>query len=145
VTIEVLREVTDDVVEAFARLMPQLSTSAAPPDRAALAAIVESPATTILVARSEGAIVGALTLAVFRIPTGIRAWIEDVIVDENVRGRGTGQALTLEALRIARAAGAKTVDLTSRPSREAAGRLYEKVGFRIRGTRVYRYAVADEA
>lgn len=144
-TIEVLREVTDDVVEAFARLMPQLSTSAAPPDRAALAAIVESPATTILVARSEGAIVGALTLAVFRIPTGIRAWIEDVIVDENVRGRGTGQALTLEALRIARAAGAKTVDLTSRPSREAAGRLYEKVGFRIRGTRVYRYAVADEA
>jgi ribosomal protein S18 acetylase RimI-like enzyme len=144
VTIEVLREVTDEVVEAFARLMPQLSTSAAPPDRAALAAIVESPATTILLARSQGRIVGALTLAVFRIPTGIRAWIEDVIVDESVRGQGTGQALTLEALRLARAAGAKTVDLTSRPSREAAGRLYEKVGFRIRGTRVYRYAVADD-
>jgi ribosomal protein S18 acetylase RimI-like enzyme len=143
VTVEVLREVTDEVVEAFARLMPQLSASAAPPDRASLAAIVASPATTILIARSEGVIVGTLTLALFRIPTGIRAWIEDVIVDESVRGRGTGQALTVEALRIARAAGAKTVDLTSRPSREAAGRLYEKVGFQIRGTRVYRYAVAD--
>jgi ribosomal protein S18 acetylase RimI-like enzyme len=143
VTVEVLHEVTDEVVEAFARLMPQLSTTAPAPDRAALAHMVGSPATTILVARAAGTIVGTLTLAMFQIPTGVRAWIEDVIVDESARGQGTGQELTLEALRIARAAGAKTVDLTSRPSREAAGRLYEKVGFQMRSTRVYRYALGN--
>jgi ribosomal protein S18 acetylase RimI-like enzyme len=143
VTVEVLHEVTDEVVEAFARLIPQLSRTAVAPDAAALRAIVASPATTILIARAAGTIVGTLTLAVFAIPTGMRAWIEDVVVDEAARGGGAGRALTLEALRIARAAGAKTVDLTSRPSREAAGRLYEKVGFQLRSTRVYRYALAD--
>jgi ribosomal protein S18 acetylase RimI-like enzyme len=141
VTVEVLHEVTGEVVEAFARLIPQLSESAPPPDAAALRAMVASPATTILIAREAGTIVGTLTLAMFAIPTGIRAWIEDVVVDEAARGSGSGRALTEEALRIAQSAGAKTVDLTSRPSREAAGRLYEKVGFQARSTRVYRYAL----
>jgi ribosomal protein S18 acetylase RimI-like enzyme len=141
VTVEVLHEVTGEVVEAFARLIPQLSQSAAVPDEAALRAMVASPATTILIAREAGTIVGTLTLALFAIPTGVRAWIEDVVVDEAARGSGTGRALTEEALRIAQAAGARTVDLTSRPSREAAGRLYEKVGFQPRGTRVYRYTL----
>jgi ribosomal protein S18 acetylase RimI-like enzyme len=141
VTVEVLHEVTDEVVEAFARLMPQLSRSAAAPGRAELETMVRSPATTILIARTSAGIAGTLTLAMFRIPTGMRAWIEDVVVDSSARGRGAGQALTEEALRIAREAGAKTVDLTSRPSREAAGRLYEKVGFTARDTRVYRYAL----
>jgi ribosomal protein S18 acetylase RimI-like enzyme len=141
VSVEVLHEVTDEVVEAFARLIPQLSRSAAAPDAAALRAMVASPATTILIARQAGTIIGTLTLAMFAIPTGIRAWIEDVVVDEAARGTGSGRALTEEALRIAQAAGAKTVDLTSRPSREAAGRLYEKLGFQLRGTRVYRYAL----
>jgi ribosomal protein S18 acetylase RimI-like enzyme len=139
VSVEVLREVTDEVVEAFARLLPQLSEHASPPSRDTLAAIVSSPATTVLVARQDGRIVGTLTLVMFQIPTGVRAWIEDVIVDERARGRGTGRALTLEALRLARAAGARTVDLTSRASREAAGRLYERTGFQVRDTRVYRY------
>lgn len=139
VTVEVLHAVTDEVVEAFARLLPQLSRSAPAPDRAALERIVNSPATSLLIARHDGKIVGSLTLAMFDIPTGTRAWIEDVIVDNEVRGKGIGQALTLEALDLARAAGAKTVDLTSRPSREAAGRLYERVGFSLRSTRVYRY------
>jgi ribosomal protein S18 acetylase RimI-like enzyme len=133
--------VTDEVVDAFARLLPQLSTSAAPPDRAVLGRIVGSPAITLLIARDSGAIVGALTLATFPIPTGVRAWIEDVVVDEAARGKGVGMALTLEAIRLAQAAGAKTVDLTSRPSREAAGGLYEKAGFVPRNTRVYRYTL----
>jgi ribosomal protein S18 acetylase RimI-like enzyme len=143
VTVEIVREVTGEVVEAFARLLPQLSTSAAPPDRAALDRIVGSPAITLLIARDSGRIVGALTLVTFPIPTGFRAWIEDVVVDEAARGKGAGTALTLEALRLAHAAGAKTVDLTSRPSREAAGGLYEKVGFVPRSTRVYRYTLAE--
>lgn len=130
---------TDEVVEAFARLMPQLSSSSAPPDKAALTAMVESQATTILIARSEGKIVGTLTLVMFRIPTGLRTRIEDVVVDQAAGRQGFGTALTREAISIARAAGAKTVDLSTRPSREAAGRLYEKMGFEIRSTRVYRY------
>ena len=138
-TVEVLREVTDEVVEAFARLVPQLSKTSVPPDRAALDRIVSSPAITLLIARTDGKISGTLTLVMFPIPTGIRAWIEDVVVDEAARGQGIGEALSQEAIKIAEAGGARTVDLTSRPSREAAGRLYEKIGFKLRETRVYRY------
>jgi ribosomal protein S18 acetylase RimI-like enzyme len=91
------------------------------------------------VARDDtGTIVGSLTLVLFRIPTAIRAWIEDVVVDESARGRGVGEALSREALRVAADAGARTVDLTSRPSREAANRLYQRLGFKQRDTNVYR-------
>jgi ribosomal protein S18 acetylase RimI-like enzyme len=139
VTVEVVHTVTDELVDAFARLVPQLSATKGPPGREALAGIVGSPAVTLLVARAEGTIVGTLTLAMFPTPTGIRAWIEDVVVDEVARGRGIGEALMTEAIGLARAAGARTVDLTSRPARHAAGRLYERAGFAERDTRVYRY------
>jgi ribosomal protein S18 acetylase RimI-like enzyme len=141
VTVEVLHEVTDEVVEAFARLVPQLSKTSVPPDRAALDRIVSSPAVTLLIARTDGKISGTLTLVMFPIPTGTRAWIEDVVVDEAAGRKGIGTELSREALRIAQQAGARTVDLTSRPSRVAAGRLYEKIGFQPRETRVYRYLV----
>ena len=141
VTVEVLREVTDEVVEAFGRLIPQLSKSTAPPDRATLDRIVGSPSATVLIARTDGKIVGSLTLIMFSIPTGLRARIEDVVVDESARGQGIGEALSLEAISIAQAAGARNVDLTTRPARVAAGRLYEKIGFQSRETRVYRYLV----
>jgi ribosomal protein S18 acetylase RimI-like enzyme len=141
VTVEVLHEVTDEVVEAFARLVPQLSKTSVPPDRAALDRIVSSPAVTLLIARTDGRISGTLTLVMFPIPTGTRAWIEDVVVDEAAGRKGIGTELSREALRIAQQAGARTVDLTSRPSRVAAGRLYEKIGFQPRETRVYRYLV----
>jgi ribosomal protein S18 acetylase RimI-like enzyme len=137
--IEPASERSEELVEAFARLLPQLSSSASAPNRDEVAAIVESQATTILVAKDGERIVGTLTLAVFRIPTGVRAWIEDVVVDESARGSGVGEALTREAIRLAREAGALTVDLTSRPGREVANRMYEKVGFRRRETNVYRY------
>jgi ribosomal protein S18 acetylase RimI-like enzyme len=139
IAIEELAEVTDEVVEALARLLPQLSTSAQPLDAAAIQAMLASPAVTVLIARSDDKIVGTLSLVVFRIPTGGRAWIEDVIVDNSVRGQGIGLLLTEEAVRLAKAAGARTVDLTTRPSRVAAGNLYEKVGFTQRDTRVYRH------
>ena len=134
-------EATDELVAAFARLIPQLSSSAAPLDRDALAEIISAPSNTVLLARDpdSGNIVGTLTLVIFRIPTAVRAWIEDVVVDSSARGRGVGEALTQEALRIAKARGARTIDLTSRQSREAARRLYEKLGFAVRDTSVYRY------
>ena len=143
VRVEVLQEVTDEVVAAFGRLLPQLSRSAPPLDRAGLDRIVGSAATTLLIARTGNTVVGTLSLVMFPIPTGLRAWIEDVIVDEAARGQGIGEALMAEALRIAGQAGVRTVDLTSRPSREAAGRLYERVGFQSRSTRMYRYAFGD--
>ncbi len=134
-----LDKVTGEVVEAFGRLLPQLSGSAPPLGSAELEAIVNCPANTVLLARSAGAIIGTLTLVMFPAPTGLRAWIEDVVVDESARGKGTGEMLTREALRMAREAGARTVDLTSRPARAAAGRLYERLGFSIRDSRVYRF------
>jgi ribosomal protein S18 acetylase RimI-like enzyme len=88
----------------------------------------------------DGEIMGALTLVMFPIPTGLRAWIEDVVVDQAARGRGVGAALTQEAVRLARTDGARSVDLTSRPSRQAANRLYERLGFQVRDSKVYRLA-----
>ena len=132
--------VDEELVDAFVRLTPQLSRSNPPPSRDDLDDIVRSDASRLLLARDgDGAIVGSLTLVLFRIPTAVRAWIEDVVVDEAARGQGVGEALNREALRIAKDAGAKTVDLTSRPSREAANRLYQRIGFRPRETNVYRY------
>jgi len=101
--------------------------------------MIAAESTTIFVATKEQRIVGLLTLVVFRIPTGVRAWIEDVVVDESARGHGVGEALNRAALDDARRNGAKTVDLTSRPSRAAANRLYQRLGFVARETNVYRY------
>ncbi len=139
VTVSEATEVTDELVEAFALLIPQLSSSSAPTSREELAAIVGSEADTLFLARDAGGrIVGSLTLAVFRIPTGVRAWIEDVVVDGAARGRGVGDALVDAAVAMAAEAGARTVDLTSRPSRDAANRLYVRKGFELRTTNVYR-------
>ncbi len=138
--VEEATELSDDLVEAIGGLVRQLSSSSPPPSQAELEEIAASPATRLLVARDDGgAVAGTLTLVLFRIPTGLRAWIEDVVVDEGARGRGVGEALNREALRIAAEAGARTVDLTSRPDREAANRLYERLGFRRRETNVYRH------
>ncbi len=124
--------------------MPQLSKSNPLPSVDAVAEMIGSDAITQFVARDDSdAIVGVSTLAVFRIPTGLRAWIEDVIVDEAARGQGVGEALTAAMIDRARALGCNTVDLTSRPSREAANRLYQRVGFELRDTNVYRFTLRD--
>lgn len=131
--------VTDQIVEAFARLIPQLSKSSPPPHAGEIGEMIASPATDVLVATDGEETLGLLTLVIFRIPTGVRAWIEDVVVDSAARGRGVGELLNQFALDLARSKGAKTVDLTSRPSREAANRLYQRIGFVARETNVYRY------
>ena len=142
VRIEVCDVVDDALAGAFARLHPQLSSSL-PPDAAALERIVGHPANTVLIARTargeeSDEIVGAMILVLFPLASGLRAWIEDVVVDEAARGRGIGAALNRQAIEIARQAGARTVDLTSRPDREAANRLYARLGFNQRNTNVYR-------
>jgi ribosomal protein S18 acetylase RimI-like enzyme len=140
VTVVEIEQVTDELVTAFAHLVPQLSSSSPPPGEPELQEIVDSAASVLLVARDRGgALVGALTLALFRVPTGLRAWIEDVVVDESARGGGAGEALVAAALERAADVGARSVDLTSRPSREAANRLYLRMGFELRTTNVYRF------
>jgi ribosomal protein S18 acetylase RimI-like enzyme len=132
-----------ELVEAFARLVPQLSRSNPPPSAEQVAEMLASPAITQFVARDDGGvIVGVATLAAFRIPTARRAWIEDVVVDEAVSGRGIGGELVRAMLDRARELGCATVDLTSRPTREAANRLYEREGFERRDTHVYRFDLA---
>lgn len=144
--VDEVREATPEVVAALNRLLPQLSASASPADLETVTRIVESEATRLLIARDQDRqIVGTLTLVVFRIPTGTRAWIEDVVVDSDARGQGVGESLTRAALRIAAGEGATTVDLTSRPSREAANRMYRRIGFAQRETNVYRYSASVEA
>ena len=139
ITVSEVGEVTPELVEAFDRLIPQLSSSSPPPSHAELAEIAAAPGSVLLVARTPaGGIVGSLTLALFRVPTGLRAWIEDVVVDESSRGAGAGESLVEEAVHRASSAGARSVDLTSRPSREAANRLYQRLGFESRTTNVYR-------
>jgi ribosomal protein S18 acetylase RimI-like enzyme len=141
VDVEEATAVTPDLVAAMARLVPQLSSSSPVPGEAELEEIVASPATVLLVARDpdSGGIQGCLTLVLFRIPTGLRAWIEDVVVDGAAARRGVGTALNRAALDRAADAGARSVDLTSRPSREDANRLYRRLGFELRETNVYRY------
>ncbi len=132
-------EVTDEIHEAFNDLIPQLSSTSQIPSQAQLQEIADND--SLFIAREEGKILGSLTLVVFRIPTGVRAWIEDVVVDEAARGKGMGEALTRAALERAAELGARTVDLTSRPSREAANRLYQRVGFKLRESNLYRYTL----
>lgn len=139
VSVEIALTADPELITAISRLVPQLSSSAKPPTAYELEAIVESPATTLFVARDAGCeIVGSLTLAVFRVPTGVRAWIEDVVVETSQRGAGIGAALVKAAITEARRAEARTVDLTSRPDRVDANRLYQRLGFEKRETNVYR-------
>ncbi len=146
ITIEAATDVSAELVEGLARLVPQLSRSAPPPGEAELAEIVGSAATELLVARdgNDGVIVGSLTLVLFRTPTGLRAWIEDVVVDESARGKGVARALSQHAIALASGRGARSIDLTSRPDRESANRLYQRLGFAPRETNVYRYDVTGQ-
>ena len=130
-----------ELLAAMNRLVPQLSNSNSPPDRSALEGIVASDSSILLAAFIDREIVCSLTLVVFSIPTGKRAWIEDVVVDEKCRNKGIGEALNQDAIKIARQLGAKTVDLTSRPSRESANRLYKRLGFLQRDTNIYRFEI----
>jgi ribosomal protein S18 acetylase RimI-like enzyme len=141
-TVETADVATDDLLVAINHLIPQLSSSFEGLDHEGLATIIDDPATSLLIARSpELGVVGTLTLALFTLPTGVRAWIEDVVVDESARGMGAAKALVKRALDLAHGAGATTVDLTSRPSRVAANQLYLAMGFAARETHVYRFSL----
>ncbi len=146
IEVKEITEMSQKVCDAFARLVPQLSSSASIPTYAEVEDLINSKAGIVLAATDtddpNAEILGMMTLVVFRIPTGIRAWIEDVVVDGNARGKGIGEKLVRAAVERAKQEGAKTVDLTSRPSREAANRLYRRCGFETRETNIYRIKLA---
>ncbi|GMV34012.1 MAG: GNAT family N-acetyltransferase [Chloroflexi bacterium] len=136
--IDVATRADDELYEAFQRLVPQLTSNNPPPTQGELVALIQEPSSTLLLARADdGGIVGALNLTVYRVPTGVRSIIEDVIVDTSARGRGVGQALMKRAIELAKEKGAKNIALTSNPARAAANRLYVKLGFKKRETNAY--------
>jgi ribosomal protein S18 acetylase RimI-like enzyme len=140
--IEKISKVTEELFRALQQLIPQLGAHKVPPTMEELRRLVESDSSILLVAREpdkDGPIAGILCVAVYRVPTGLRSIIEDVIVDESMRRRGIGEALIRQALDVAREAGADGVSLTSNPQREAANRLYQSMGFQLRQTNPYFY------
>ena len=150
-TVELITAATPELHEAMGRLLPQLSRSAAPMSEADVERFLSQSSVHLFVFRAETAdaednnpILGMLSLATFEIPTGVRAWVEDVVVDEAARGQGAGLALVEAAIEHAKTIGARTVDLTSRPTREAANRLYQRAGFQLRETNVYRVTLGKK-
>lgn len=150
-TVELITAATPEIHEAMGRLIPQLSRSAAPMSEADVQRFLSQDSVHLFAFRPDEAdtqgnrpILGMLSLVTFEIPTGVRAWIEDVVVDEAARGHGAGFALVDAALEHAKNVGARTVDLTSRPSREAANRLYQRAGFQLRETNVYRVTLEQK-
>lgn len=138
--IETVSDVTDVLLAAFSRLIPQLSPEKVPPTQGELTAILNSFGTSLLVARlpnEDDGISGILTLVIYRVPTGARAIIEDVVVDEHHRNKGIAKALMSRAIELAREAGADNISLTSNPKREAANLLYKNIGFQQRETNLY--------
>ena len=140
-SIDIASSATEELLIGLNNLVPQLSTSAAPLTIGDVEALIANPAFSVFVAKNDGAIVGTLTLVVFPIPSGLRAWIEDVVVDEGARGLGAGAALTEAAVAESKKRGARSIDLTSRPSREVANAMYVKLGFEQRETNVYRLSL----
>ncbi len=140
-SIDIASSATEELLIGLNNLVPQLSSSAAPLTIGDVEALIANPAVSVFVAKNYGAIVGTLTLVVFPIPSGLRAWIEDVVVDEGARGLGAGAALTEAAVAESKKRGARSIDLTSRPSREVANAMYVKLGFEQRETNVYRLSL----
>jgi ribosomal protein S18 acetylase RimI-like enzyme len=138
-----IREVTtysEKIYEAIAGLLPQLDTNIRPPAREYLEQVLRSESSHFIIGELENnEIAGFLVIVTYPVPTGIKAWVEDVVVDEALRGKGYGMDLMQYAIDYARSAGAEHLDLTSRPWRIAANRLYQKLGFALRETNVYRY------
>lgn len=143
--IDIVTHADEELCEAFQRLVPQLTTNHPPPTLDELTALVQEASSTLMVARNPaGQIIGALSLAVYRVPTGVRSIIEDVVVDLSARGQGVGEALMQRAIERAAEKGASNITLTSNPMRVAANRLYLKMGFKKRETNAYQFVIAKE-
>ena|SRR5215831_9184367 len=136
--VEAATEATPELLAALQALLPQLNPQLRPLTAERLANVVADPATTLLVARDGEAIVGAAAVLVYATPAYVKARIEDVVVDQRERGKGVGEALVRRCIEVARERGAEIVELQSARSREAANRLYPRLGFKLRESNLYR-------
>lgn len=132
---------SEEVLESLNNLLPQLLPSASLLSKADLVKIIQSESCHLLMAEKNGQYYGSLTLTIVKIPTGLKAWIEDVVVNVNIRGKGVGRLLIEYAVGLAEERGAQTIDVTSRPFRKSANKLYKRVGFDLRETNVYRLKI----
>jgi len=143
--IEAVSEATPELRQALARLLPQLNPNLPPPDDDRLRRIVADPDVVLLVARDgpAGEIVGTTTVIVYTTPFWIKARLDEVVVDDSARGKGVGEALVRAALDIARERGAQIAELQSArtEARESAHRLYERLGFKVRNSEVFRISL----
>jgi GNAT superfamily N-acetyltransferase len=138
--IEQVTSITEEIYEAFRRLIPQLTSTTLPPTKGDLDALIKSDSSILFIARypdEKNLIIGAGCLTVYRVLTGVKGIIEDVIVDESARAHGIGESLIRHMLDFARNKGAKGVALTSNPKRISANQLYQRIGFVLRETNAY--------
>ena len=136
--IEAATEATQELLDALTALLPQLNPRLEPLSMGRLSRVIGDPATTLLLARDDGGIVGAAAVLVYATPAFVKARIEDVVVDESSRGKGVGEALLRRCIEVARERGAEIVELQSARWREVANRLYPRLGFQLRESNLYR-------
>ena len=137
-----ISEASNEILSQVNGLLPQLSKSASPLSLESLDILAKSESTNLFVAKEGKKVWGMLSLVLFPIPTGTKAWVEDVVVDSSARGKGIGKALMNHALKKVREKRGKSIDLTSRPSRETANNLYQSLGYQKRETNVYRLSLS---
>jgi len=142
--IEKASEVSDELFEAVQRLVPQLGQHKIIPSRNELASLLNSEASSLWIAKypdDHGKLAGILTIAIYRVPTGLRSIVEDVVVDQDFRRLGIADALMRAAIEYVRDLGVDGISLTSNPKREAANKLYQAMGFERRETNSYYFKI----
>ena len=144
IVVEAALTATPELAEALGHLLPQLVGKPVSVDMERLAQVLAQEAVTLLVARDVGGeIVGTATVIIVATTAGWVARLEEVVVDATARGKGVGAELTSAAIRVATERGVEHLELTTAPRREAANRLYQRLGFRRRETNVYRHPLAN--
>lgn len=133
-----IEDLKPDYLEAINRLIAQLSTSSHTFTEAELNSLIASPQSHLYALEYDEKIIGMVTLCIYQCPTGRKAWIEDVVVDQNHRGKGYGKLMVRKAMEECQNRGNVTLMLTSRPSRMVANQLYQSLGFEKRETNVYK-------
>ncbi len=137
---------TQDLLDALSRLLPQLNPDLPVLTMERLDRVINDPATTLLVARDDQdeKIIGTATVLVYTTPAQVKSRIEDVVVDEEARGKGAGKELVEHCIEVAREAGAEVVELQSARWRQVANKLYPKIGFQLRESNLYRLSLEPE-
>ena len=124
--------------EAMQRFLDQLTTHPMTLTETMFRQLIDSENSHLFFLMKEGQIAGMLTVGIYYSPTGGKAWIEDVVVDEAFRGQGLSKQLVAHAIEFTQSKQIPLLMLTSNPKRIAANKLYQAMGFSRKETNVYR-------